>query len=388
MTKRSRTTTRKLHKSTRAKKAATPKAKSQKKNAETRWSGKAMKKKTPAGKSLAGKRPRDIASPFASQPKPSPSQAKAARAITTPSPSRAKPSRAIKTTSVSKPLAQPIEATYCRLRLPLHVMSDSTGNLAQHMLTAFLTQFPEDAFSLRRHNFLQTEQALRQAMEIVTQAGGAVMHAFVSPRFKKITEEICQQAKIPCCDLTGQLVEFLWHQSGVQPVPNLRRLHDTSAEYHQRIKALEFTLEHDDGLGLETLHGADIVLAGVSRTSKTPTSIYLAQQGYNVANVSLALEVQPPAALLAMNRQRVVGLVIDPNQLVEIRTNRQVSWRMSDTSYNSTDHVAREVAWCRQLFNRQGWHVLDVTDQAVEETAGRIVDLLQVRRPHLREQKD
>lgn len=248
------------------------------------------------------------------------------------------------------------------------------------MLTAFLTQFPREAFEVHLHRFIQTEQKLERTMDFVATTGGIVFHAFVHRHFKDLIEQRCREIGIPFSDLTGRFVEFLAVASGIQPQENIRHLHRTSTGYHQRIKALEYTLEHDDGLGLDTLHEADIVLAGVSRTSKTPTSIYLAQQGFRVANVSLAMSVQPPRQLLAL-KQRVVGLTINPEQLVEIRTHRNISWRMGDTSYNDPEHVNREIAWSRRLFRDHGWPILNVTDQAVEETAVRIIDLLGLRVP-------
>jgi regulator of PEP synthase PpsR (kinase-PPPase family) len=244
------------------------------------------------------------------------------------------------------------------------------------MLTAFLTQYPRDAFVLHPHHFIQTEQKLERTMDEVARLGGIVFHAVVHRHFKEMIEQRCRDIGIPYCDLTGRFMEFLTAASGVQPQPDIGRLHHVHApSYHNRIKALEFTLEHDDGLGLETLHEADIVLTGVSRTSKTPTSIYLAQQGFRVANVSLALAVPPPRQLLVL-RERVVGLTIDPAQLVEIRTHRNTSWRMGDTSYNDPEYVSREIMWSRRLFRDQGWPTINVTDRAIEETAVRIIDLL------------
>jgi regulator of PEP synthase PpsR (kinase-PPPase family) len=171
-------------------------------------------------------------------------------------------------------------------------------------------------------------------------------------------------------------VQFLAKESGISPDADYRRLHDVDDAYHRRISALEFTLEHDDGLGLDTLADADIVLVGVSRTSKTPTSIYLAQQGYCVANVALAQEVEPPQQLLKLSPRKVVAFVIDPQQLAEIRTRRQTGWRMANTSYNDPEHVRAEMAWARRFYARQGWPVLDVTDQAIEETAARILAIV------------
>ncbi len=265
--------------------------------------------------------------------------------------------------------------------IPLYILSDSTGNLAQHMLTAILTQFPPDRFALYRQNFLQSDMLLQRALEQVAKKPGLVFHAVVSPAAKKMIADHCAKLGLACHDLTGQTVDFLIRESGVQPQPDHSRLHDVSHEYHQRIKALEFTLEHDDGLGVDTIHQADIVLVGVSRTSKTPTSIYLAQQGYRVANVSLALGVEPPRQLMQLTSRNVIGLTIEPHHLVEIRTNRQVQWRMTDTSYNDEDSVAREITWSRRLFASAGWPVLDVTGRAVEETAARIINILNLAGP-------
>jgi [pyruvate, water dikinase]-phosphate phosphotransferase / [pyruvate, water dikinase] kinase len=258
----------------------------------------------------------------------------------------------------------------------LYLLSDSTGNLARHMVTAFLTQFPKDAFTVRPRTFLESADRIEAVFREITAEPGIVFHAFVAPEAKALVARRGRELGVKSCDLTGKFVEFLAEASGVAPEPSRQRLHDVDHAYHLRIRAIDFTLDHDDGLGLETLGGADIVLAGVSRTSKTPTSIYLAQQGYRVANVSLAERVEPPPQLLAMPKDRVAALVIDPVTLSEIRSRRQTAWKMADTSYNELDAVKQEVAWSRRLFARQGWAVFDVTDQAIEETAARIVERL------------
>jgi [pyruvate, water dikinase]-phosphate phosphotransferase / [pyruvate, water dikinase] kinase len=260
----------------------------------------------------------------------------------------------------------------------IHVLSDSTGNLAGHMLRAFLTQFPAGTFTVRRHHFLKTREKLEAALQAVAAYPGIVLHAMVQPEAKKRVESAAKKKKLPVCDLTGSFVDFLAQASGVEPTPDVRRLHEVSGEYESRIGALEFTLEHDDALGLETIHQADVVLTGVSRTSKTPTSIYLGQLGYRCANVALAIEVPPPAELLALPGTKVVGLLIDPNRLSEIRKTRLRTWSMKDTEYNEADHVVEEIKWSRRLFARQGWPTLDVTSTAVEETAARVVELLKL----------
>lgn len=263
----------------------------------------------------------------------------------------------------------------------VYVLSDSTGNLARHMLTAFLTQFPRDAFRTHYKGFIQTDTHVREAFEEVRAAPGLVVHAVLSAELKQTIQARSRELNVPVCDLTGPFVEFLSRESGITPDVSYRRLHDVDEIYRRRIDALEFTLAHDDGLGLETIEDADVVLVGVSRTSKTPTSIYLAQQGYRVANVSLALEVEPPQQLVRLAPRKVVSLVIDPQQLAEIRTRRQASWHMATTSYSDLEHVKAEMAWARRLYGRQGWPILDVTDQAIEETAARILALVGLQQP-------
>jgi [pyruvate, water dikinase]-phosphate phosphotransferase / [pyruvate, water dikinase] kinase len=256
------------------------------------------------------------------------------------------------------------------------VLSDSTGNLGRHMLTAVLTQFPLNSINIRYENFIRTQAQLDMLLDNAVKKRAAVCHAMVSDRLKQRINETCAAAKIHCFDLTGGLVQFLARSTGVKPDDDVRSLHRLDAAYHRRIGAMEFTLCHDDGLGLETLHEADIVLVGVSRTSKTPTSVLLAQQGYRAANVSLAKGIDPPSQLLALSAKKVVAMAINPEQLAIIRGRREAVWGMSRTDYGNPKSVAEEVKWSRALFRSRGWPVLDVTDQAVEETAAKIVELV------------
>ena len=258
----------------------------------------------------------------------------------------------------------------------IHLISDSTGNLPRHMLAAFLTQFPSDTFDVRACNFVDTRQKLDRILSELGGSPGIVMHALVDPAMKRAAADGAARLGLPACDLTGSFVEFLSGASGVSPCPSVRVLHDVNAAYRRRVKAVEFALEHDDGLGLDTLADADVVLVGVSRTSKSPTCMYLAQQGYKAGNVSLAIGIDPPAQLLALAKTKVAALVIDPRQLAEIRSRRQAAWRMADTAYNQAGSVDAEVTWSRRLFARAGWATFDVTNQAIEETAARIVERL------------
>jgi regulator of PEP synthase PpsR (kinase-PPPase family) len=262
----------------------------------------------------------------------------------------------------------------------VHVISDSTGNLAHHILAALLTQFPGGAFEPRFWTFVRSMEQLEQTLGRVSEQGGIIMHAVISEQAKHRIADFCRQRRVPCKDLTGGFVEFLAQTSGLTPGADPEQIHRVDEAYHRRIRAVEFTLAHDDGLGLESIGDADLVLCGVSRTSKTPTSIYLSQLGYRVANVSLAMGVEPPQELMRLPRGRVVGLIIDPHRLVEIRRRRNAEWSMGPNQYDNEDAVAEEIKWSRRLFGRQGWPVIDVTNNAIEETAARVLDLLKLRR--------
>lgn len=280
-----------------------------------------------------------------------------------------------------RPIPELIPAPRASGPIPLFVFSDSTGNLARHMVTSFLTQFPAGSFQVVTRPFISDPERIFDALDVLACRPGIVFHAFVSADLKRQIAKRCADLDIPCWDLTGSAVDFLAGAAGLKPKSDPQKLHQVDAAYCGRINAMTFALEHDDGLGLDTLAEADLVLAGVSRTGKTPTSMCLAMQGFRAANVSLAIAVEPSKELFALNPKKIVGLLIDPTQLSEIRTRRQAAWRMTQTGYNDPREVAKEIAWSRQVFAKLHCMVLDVTDQAIEETAARIVDMLGLPEP-------
>ena len=265
----------------------------------------------------------------------------------------------------------------------VYAISDSTGSLVRHLLSALSTQFPPGAIQLQFEQFVRTESHLQQILARADSDASVVCHAVVSKDFKALIARSCAKAKIPCLDLTGNVLDFLARETGIPPRDDIEALHRVDHSYKQRISALEFTLSHDDGLGLATIHEADLVITGVSRTSKTPTSIYLAQQGYRVANVSLAMGIDPPRELLALPAGKVIGFVIRPAQLVLIRARRQTDLGSGSTNYADLDYVTSEVRWAQHVFQQHQWPALDITDQAIEETAARILATLRISNPAL-----
>jgi len=255
------------------------------------------------------------------------------------------------------------------------------------MVTTFLTQFPAGAFQVQVAPFIAEQERLGDAMATIEKRPGIVFHAVVSPQLKRELARQCQQMDLACCDLTGPTVDFLASAANIQPVCDEQLLHRVDPVYVGRINAMSFTLEHDDGLGLDSLGEADIVLVGVSRTGKTPTSVYLAMQGYRVANVALAAEAPVPPQLRQLPRGKAVGLIIDPAHLADIRGRREKAWHMAPTPYSDVQRVRQEIAWSRRLFVELSLPVLDVTDQAIEETAARVVDLLGLTEPSKQPEK-
>jgi len=248
------------------------------------------------------------------------------------------------------------------------------------MMAAFATQFPAGTFTISPKTFLRSPGALDTALDEIAKSPGIVFHAFTSDDAKQATNSFCAKANLPCRDLTGDFVGFLAEHSGVRPAGDPNRLHEMDENYRRRIKALEFGLLHDDGLGLETLHEADVVLTGVSRTGKTPTTIQLGQQGIMAGNVSLVAGVDPPRELLGLSRDKVIGLTIDPQRLAEIRRNRQRDLGAVLERYSDYERVAEEVRWSRDIFRHNGWQVLDATSQAIEELAARVIELVKWKR--------
>ena len=269
--------------------------------------------------------------------------------------------------SPQKPVPEPTEVT---------LISDSTGSLGDHVLQAVFTQFPPHSFTLTRINFVNNDEALRDCLEALKHARGIVVHATIYEQFKRRIEALCKTRKLPVYDLTGPIMDFITRGSGRKPEIRYARLHELGSTYFRRIEAIEFAIEHDDGGSLRTLHQADVVLTGVSRTTKTPTSMVLAVQGYRAANVPLVHGIDPPRELLHLNSERIVCLTLHPTYLVSIRERRMQDRLKHGDDYAEERSVQREILWARKLAEERGWALIDVTGLAVEETAARVIKVM------------
>jgi regulator of PEP synthase PpsR (kinase-PPPase family) len=265
-------------------------------------------------------------------------------------------------------------------QLHLHLLSDSTGETLDMVATAGLAQF--DNIDAVRHLWpmVRSEGHLARVLDDIEARPGVVLYTLVNPQIRRALERECRRREIHALSVLDPVLDALAAVSGEQAKGRAGRQHALDAAYFARVDAIQFTIAHDDGIGPENWEEADIVLAGVSRTSKTPTSIYLANRGYKVANVPLVPTSPPPQTLYALKHPLVVGLTANPDRLIQIRRNRLLSLNQSpETDYVDNDAVAAELAFARRMFADHGWPVIDVTRRSIEESALAIVKLYRER---------
>ncbi|HEY8393435.1 MAG TPA: pyruvate, water dikinase regulatory protein [Thermaerobacter sp.] len=258
------------------------------------------------------------------------------------------------------------------------IVSDSLGETAELVARAAASQF--DGHRATFHRFPYVDR-IETVNEIVDRARreerSLIVHTLVVEDLRRALNEKAQAAGIPVVDIMGPMMAA-WMQVTERPPrlqPGLR--HQLDEEYFRRIEAVEFAVKHDDGKDPRGLLQADIVLLGVSRTSKTPVSMYLAHRMYKVANVPLVPEVDPPAELYKVPRNRLVGLIIRPDVLQKIRQERLRAMGLNqDSSYGSMHRIQKELAYAERIFRELGCPVIDVTDKAVEETATTVLEIL------------
>jgi len=262
------------------------------------------------------------------------------------------------------------------MRLHLHLLSDSTGETLENIAKAALAQY-DDVETIRHFwPMVRTEAHLERILEEIAQNPGLVVFTLVNSATRKMLEQRCRSLGLPAVAPLDPVNNALSALLGQQAKARPGRQHVLDAAYFARVDAIQFTIAHDDGIGWEDWEEAEIVLAGVSRTSKTPTSIYLANRGYKTANIPIVVESPPPPALFTLEHPMVVGLTTSADRLIQVRRNRLLSLNQSaETDYVDPEAVAREVAYARRMFADNGWPVIDVTRRSIEETAAAIIAL-------------
>jgi [pyruvate, water dikinase]-phosphate phosphotransferase / [pyruvate, water dikinase] kinase len=264
--------------------------------------------------------------------------------------------------------------------LHLHLLSDSTGETLEVIANACLAQF--EGVDVRRHLWpmVRSEGHLDRVLDDVERRPGLVLYTLVNNTLRRDLEQKTRRRGIHAVAALDPVTHALSAVLGREAAGRPGRQHALDAAYFARVDAIQFTIAHDDGIGSENWEEADIVLAGVSRTSKTPTSIYLANRGYKVANIPLVPEAPPPPSLFSLRHPLVVGLTTNSDRLVQIRRNRLLALNQApETDYVDIEAVNAELAFARRIFADNDWPVIDVTRRSIEETAFAIVKLCNER---------
>ncbi len=264
----------------------------------------------------------------------------------------------------------------------LHLVSDATGETLLAVGRAAAAQYA--TVSAIEHVFplIRNQRQLDHALTEIEANPGIVLYTLVDRELAGRLETFCREISVPCLSVLGAVLHLFQNYLGTETTPRIGGQHVLNADYFRRIDALNFTMMHDDGQLAEDLNQADVVLVGVSRTSKTPTSIYLANRGIKTANIPLVLGMDPPSQLETVSRPLVVGLYGSPERIVQIRQNRLLALNaeQSDSAYVDRQYVSEEIAASKKLCAKNRWPTIDVSRRSIEETAAAVIALLNDRR--------
>ena len=264
----------------------------------------------------------------------------------------------------------------------IYLISDSTGETIDRIFMALKAQFKNFEYELNQLSFTRTEhQILKILDDIKKKENPIILYTIVNSKLAKFLADESKKKKIPCFGVLGDLI------LNFSKILNQKATHEPSGqhvmneEYYERIEAIQFTMNHDDGKQIEDIEDSDIVLLGVSRTSKTPTSIYLANRGYKTSNIPIVNEKSIPQKLLNNNLKFcVIGLIFEAERLHDVRKNRLAHLKEDEGSdYVDLDKIRKEVEYSKKLFKKKQWPVIDVTRKSVEETAASIIKIYEIK---------
>ncbi|OFZ12423.1 MAG: phosphate kinase [Bdellovibrionales bacterium RBG_16_40_8] len=267
-------------------------------------------------------------------------------------------------------------------RYTIFIISDGTGETASQMVRAGLVQYSKQDINIVKCKNVRTETQVEPLIDDVVSKKGIIVYTVVSKVLRNYIADLAKQKNILAIDLLGPLLtNFDAYLGNSVVAPQAGLLHTVDEKYFKRIEAIEYTVKHDDGKAFSALNEADIILVGISRTSKTPLSIFLSYKGIKVANIPLVLNSPLPEQLSLVDQRKVVGLIIDADTLLRIRRKRLEKFGQDPGSeYASREHVFKEIEYANELFRQnRRWPVFNVTDRALEETAAEIVRIVATR---------
>ena len=263
----------------------------------------------------------------------------------------------------------------------IFLISDSTGETIDRIFTALKAQFKDFSYKTQQFSFTRTENQISEILkEAKTKKNIIILYTLVDQKLALFLNELSKKNSIPCFGVLGELIENFSKILNKQSLNIPSRQHKLNEEYYERVEAIQFTMRHDDGNDVKDIEESDIILLGVSRTSKTPTSIYLANRGYKTSNIPLVNENSIPEKI-KKNKKKicVVGLTTDPERLIDLRKNRLRFLKENEkTDYTNLKKISEEVKAARKTFKKYKWPVIDVTRKSVEETAASIIKIHEI----------
>lgn len=261
------------------------------------------------------------------------------------------------------------------------ILADGTGETAEKVAQAALTQFRGIELDTETFTRVRSKFEIREILERAERERAFVIYTVIDEEHRNYIQQLAMELQIEVADLIGGLVLKLGMFLGAQPLNVAGIKQELDADYFRRIEAVEFAVKADDGQSPQNLKRADMVLVGLSRTSKTPLSMYLAHKGYKVANVPLVPEIQAPKELFEIDQEKIFALIIDLNSLVRVRHQRLRQLGLPpDAEYAARENIARELRWCREFYARHPtWPVVDTSGRAVEETSAEMIRIMKER---------
>lgn len=267
------------------------------------------------------------------------------------------------------------------LKGTVHVVSDSVGETAGLVVKAVATQFSGSYITIERHSYVENFQDIEEVLAIAVKNPSIIAYTIVIPKLKEYMDRRASEQSIVAVDLLSPLTNAFMNTFHKEPNHQPKLMRQLDEDYFRKIAAVEFAVKYDDGRDPRGVLHADIVLVGISRTSKTPLSMYLAHKGYKVANIPLVPEVPPPDELYQISRNKCVGLIISPDKLNMIRKERLRHLGLgSETNYASLQRILDELDYAEKIMKRIGCPILNVSEKAIEETAEYILDVLKLER--------
>lgn len=259
-------------------------------------------------------------------------------------------------------------------KINLHLVSDSTGETVGSVARAAMVQFEDVEVEEFNWMLVRSKAQIEKVIHSIQENPGPVMYTLVDNGLRDQLRVECAKRGLPCIAVISTVVAELSSYLGMESHAQPGKQHEMNEEYFTRVEAINYTLAHDDGQAHWELEDADIILVGVSRTSKSPTCVYLAYKGFRAANIPFVLGCPLPPSLETVKKPLIVGLSIAPDRLQQIRKTRLQSLKQEqDTNYVEMEQLQKEVAESRKLFNKNKWPVIDVTKRSVEETAATIL---------------